>query len=219
MKQQTANSKQQTHLLIIGTGGQGKVVLDCAEKHYKKISFLTNDPDAKTIGNYPVFFEQNVTQEYILNNFDEIIVAIGDNNARLNLTLKYISFGMKLATIIHSNAVVSKYAQLGEGTVVFANAVVNPFAKIGRACIINTGSIIEHDCILEDGVHISPNAVMGGNVNVGKKTWVCVGCSIANNIKIGKNVIIGAGSVVLKDIPCNVLAAGVPAIIKKNILE
>ena len=178
---------------------------------------MTNDLDTKNIGNYPILFEQNITQEYILKNFDEIIVAIGNNNARLNLSLRYISLGMKLAKIIHPNAVVSKYATIEAGTVVFANAVINPFAKIGKACIVNTGSIIEHDCILEDGVHISPNAAMGGTVSIGKKTWVCVGCSIANNVKIGEEVIIGAGSVVLKDVPNNVLVAGIPAIIKKNI--
>ena len=170
----------------MGTGGHGKVVLDCAEKQYKNISFLTNDLNANSIGNYPILFEQNTTPEYILKNFDQMIVAIGNNNARLRLSLKYISLGMKLATIIHPRAVV------------------------------NTGSIIEHDCILEDGVHISPNAVMGGTVSIGKKSWVCVGCSIANNVKIGEDVVVGAGSVVLKEVPNNVLVAGIPAVIKKN---
>jgi UDP-3-O-[3-hydroxymyristoyl] glucosamine N-acyltransferase len=79
--------------------------------------------------------------EYIIKNFDEVIVAIGNNNARLNLSLKYASNGIKLATIIHSSAVVSKYAEIGEGTAVSANAVINPFAKIGKVCIINTGEI------------------------------------------------------------------------------
>jgi sugar O-acyltransferase (sialic acid O-acetyltransferase NeuD family) len=203
-------------LLIIGTGGQGKVVLDCAEKYYKKISFLTNDLYTPKIDNYPILFEQDITRKYILENFDEAIVAIGNNNARLNLSLKYISFGIKLAKIIHPTAIISKYAEIEEGTVIFANAVVNPFAKIGKACIINTGAIIEHDCILGDGVHISPNASMGGTVNIGKKTWICIGSSIANNIKIGENVTVGAGSVVLKDVPDNVLVAGIPATIKKE---
>jgi sugar O-acyltransferase (sialic acid O-acetyltransferase NeuD family) len=204
------------HLLIIGTGGQGKVVLDCAENYYKKISFMTNDLNAHKINNYPLLFEQDISIEYILKNFDEVIVAIGNNNARLNMSLKYISYGIKLATIIHPKAVISKYAIVDEGTVIFANSVVNPFAKIGKACIINTGSIIEHDCLLDDGVHISPNAAMGGTVYIGKKTWVCLGGNIANNIKIGENVIIGAGSVVLNDVPDNVLVAGIPAIIKKK---
>jgi acetyltransferase-like isoleucine patch superfamily enzyme len=57
---------------------------------------------------------------------------------------------------------------------------------------------------------------MGGTVTIGEKTWICVGSSIANNIKIGNNCVIGAGSVVLKDVPNNVLVAGVPAKIKKE---
>jgi sugar O-acyltransferase (sialic acid O-acetyltransferase NeuD family) len=202
--------------LIIGSGGQGKVILESAEEKYSKIAFLEKDLNIHEVNGYPVFYEQETSLEYIVNNYDEIIVAIGNNNIRLNLSLKYISYGMKLATIIHPSAVISKYAQIDIGTVVFANAVINPCTKIGKACIINSGSIIEHDCILDDGVHVSPNAAIGGTANIGEKTWICIGSSIANDIKIGKNVIIGAGSVVLKDIPDNVLAVGVPAIIKKR---
>jgi sugar O-acyltransferase (sialic acid O-acetyltransferase NeuD family) len=205
------------HLLIVGTGGQGKVVLDCAEKYYEKISFMTNDLNVHRIGNYPILFEQDMTAEYISKNFSEIIVAIGNNNIRLNLSLKYSSQGIKLATIIHPSASISGYATIGEGTVVCANAVINPFSKIGKACIINTGSIIEHDCILDDGVHISPNAALGGAVKIGKGTWICLGSNIVNNITIGENVIVGAGAVVLKDVPDSVLVAGIPAIIKRSV--
>jgi len=203
-------------LLIIGTGGHGKVVMDCAKKYYDTISFMTNDTNSAGINGYPVIFEQQTSAEYIKNNFDELIVAIGNNNARVKISLDYAAKGIKLATIIHETAVVSESAVIGEGTVILANAVINPFANIGKCCIINTGAIIEHDCILKDGVHISPNAAMGGTVCIGEKTWVCVGSSIANNIKIGEKSIIGAGSVIIKDIPDKVLAAGVPAKIKKH---
>jgi sugar O-acyltransferase (sialic acid O-acetyltransferase NeuD family) len=205
-----------SRLLIIGTGGQGKVVLDCIKNKYEQIVFLTNDLHSKGIAGYSILYEQEITDEYIVKNFDEIIVAIGNNNARLNLSLKYEAKGLKLATIIHPTAVISEISKIGEGTVVFANAVINPNARIGKACIINTSTVIEHDCILENGVHISPNASMGGTVTIGEKTWICIGSSIANNIKIGKNSIIGAGAVVLKDVPDNVLAAGVPARIRKE---
>ena len=203
-------------LLIIGTGGHGKVVLDCAKKYYDSIGFLTNDTHSKNIDGYPILFEQETSFDYVLQNFDELIVAIGNNNARLNISMDYKAKGIKLATIIHEKAIVSENVIIGDGTVVLANAVINPSAIIGKCCIINTGAIIEHDCIINDGVHISPNAAMGGTVSIGKKTWVCVGSSIANNINIGENSIIGAGSVIIKDVPSKVLVAGVPAIIKKQ---
>jgi sugar O-acyltransferase (sialic acid O-acetyltransferase NeuD family) len=204
------------HLLIIGTGGQGKVVLDCAKNYYDSITFMTNDTHSLGIKGYPIIYEQEIPVDNIIKNYDEVIVAIGNNRARLKISLEYKDKGMKLATIIHPKAVVSESAVIGEGTVVFANAVINPYATIGKACIINTGAIIEHDCILQDGVHISPNAAMGGTVFIGERTWVCVGSSIANNIKIGENSVIGAGSVVIKNVSDNVLVAGVPAKIQKK---
>ncbi|MDR3341335.1 MAG: acetyltransferase [Treponema sp.] len=207
------------HLLIVGTGGQGKVVLDCAKDTYQKISFMTNDLHSQGIEGYNIIYEQNISDEYILKTFDEIIVAIGNNNARLSLSLKYEIKGIKLATIIHASAVISESAQIGKGSVVFANSVINANAKIGKACIINTSTVIEHDCVLGDGVHISPNAAMGGTVNVGERTWICIGSSIANNIKIGKSSIVGAGAVVIKDVPDNVLVTGIPAQIKKRYEE
>jgi sugar O-acyltransferase (sialic acid O-acetyltransferase NeuD family) len=203
-------------LLIIGTGGQGKVVLDCAKNFYDSITFMTNDKNSLAIEDYPIIYESETALDTIIKNYDEIIVAIGNNNARLKISLEYESKGMKLAKIIHPKAIVSDTAEIEDGTVVFAGAVINPSVKIGKACIINTGVIIEHDCILEDGVHISPNAAMGGTVFIGEKTWVCVGSSIANNIQIGNNSIIGAGAVIIKDVPNKVLVAGVPARIKKR---
>jgi sugar O-acyltransferase (sialic acid O-acetyltransferase NeuD family) len=204
-------------LLIVGTGGQGHVVLDSAKGQYESIAFLTTDLETKPIKGHEILFEQYVSEVYILRNFDEIVIAIGNNARRLQISLEYEKKGMKLATIVHPTAVISETAKIGPGTVVFANAVINSGAKVGKACIINTGVIIEHDCILEDGVHISPNAVMGGTCTVGEKTWVCVGCSIANNIHIGKNCVIGAGAAVVKDVPDNVMAAGVPVVVKKKI--
>ena len=202
-------------LLIIGTGGHGKVVLDCAKKSYDSITFLTNDIHTKSINGYPILFEQETSMDYLINNFDELIVAIGNNKARLNISMDFNARGMKLATIIHDKAIISEDALIGDGTVVLANAVINSSAVIGKCCIINTGAIIEHDCILKNGVHISPNAAMGGTVFIGEKTWVCVGSSIANNINIGENSVIGAGSVIIEDVPNKVLVVGVPAKIKK----
>jgi len=203
-------------LLIVGTGGHGKVVLDCAKKYYNSISFLTNDTHSKGINGYPILFEQETSIDYIIKNFDELIVAIGNNKARLNISINYKAKGIKLATIIHEKAIISENAIIGEGTVVLANAVINSFATIGKCCIINTGAIIEHDCTIQDGVHISPNAAMGGTVLIGENTWVCIGSSISNNIRIGENSVIGAGSVIIKDVPSKVLVAGIPAKIKKH---
>ena len=92
-----------------------------------------------------------------------------------------------------------------------ANACINSSAKIGKHCIINTGAIIEHDNIIEDYVHISPQVALGGTIKVGENTHVGIGATVKNNIEICSNCIIGAGAVVVKDIIEKGTYVGVPA--------
>ena len=76
---------------------------------------------------------------------------------------------------------------------------------------------MEHDCKISDFAHISPNAALAGNVEVGEGTHVGIGASVIQGIKIGKWATIGAGAVVIKDVPDFAVVVGSPArIIKYN---
>ena len=56
-----------------------------------------------------------------------------------------------------------------------------------------------------------------GPVKIGKNVWVCRQVTILSGVSIGENSIIGANSVVNKDIPPNCVAAGNPAVVVKTI--
>ena len=73
---------------------------------------------------------------------------------------------------------------------------------------------IDHDCIIESGVHIAPGSTICGGVSIGKGTLIGAGSVIVPGVTIGEDVVIGAGSTVLEDIPDNVTAFGTPAEIK-----
>lgn len=88
--------------------------------------------------------------------------------------------------------------------------IINNSTKIGKGCIVNTGSTVDHDCIIEDYVHISPGTNIAGGVFVGEETWLGIGSKVINNIKIIKGCKIGAGSVVVKDINKAGTYVGVP---------
>ena len=96
-------------------------------------------------------------------------------------------------------------------------AIIQSCANIGKHCIINTGASIDHDCQIEDFVHISPGSVLCGNVTIGEGSWIGAGSTIIPGVKIGKWSIIGAGSIVTKDIPDKVLAYGNNCKIIKNL--
>ena len=77
-------------------------------------------------------------------------------------------------------------------------------------------SSIDHDCTINDFVHVAPGATLCGGVLVGRSTLIGAGTTILPNIKVGENVIIGAGSLVNKDIPDNSMVFGTPAKVIDN---
>jgi acetyltransferase-like isoleucine patch superfamily enzyme len=92
-----------------------------------------------------------------------------------------------------------------------ANAVVNPFCHIGVSCIINTGSTVDHDCKLAEGVHISPGVNLAGGVEVGKNTWIGIGSQVKQLVVIGCDAVVGAGSTVINNVPNFKTVVGSPA--------
>ena len=69
-------------------------------------------------------------------------------------------------------------------------------------------------------MHISPKAALAGNILVKKGAQIGLGANLIQGITIGENAIIGAGSVVLKDVPANAVVVGNPGrIIKINEVE
>lgn len=200
-------------LLILGAGGHGKVVADAALEtgDWDEIVFLDDAwPEKNIIGCWPVAGNM---QELCCwrDRCKDAVVAIGNNQLRMRLQARLVTGGFNVVSVIHPAATVSRYATLGVGSVVFAGAVINVDATIGDGAIINTSATIDHDCILGVGVHVSPGAHLGGGTKVGDYSWIGIGASVKHLTSIGSNTIVGAGAVVLGDIPDGVTAIGMPA--------
>lgn len=210
-------SDSSTPLIMFGAGGHAKVIADLARLLNYEVAGFVDTVHPERAGE---FFAGSV----ILGDFENLppavaAVGFGDNAARLELTEKLLGRGWRLPALIHPTAVVSPSAELGEGTMVMAKAVVQADARVGKACIVNTGAILEHDSLVNDGVHLAPRSCVCGSVVVGKKTFVGAGAVVREKMSIGEGVIIGAGSVVVKSLPDGVTAFGVPARVQKSSLS
>lgn len=196
-------------VVIIGASGHGKVIADIiANSGDKVLGFLddADDVQGKKIIGFPVLGK---TADYDNYRDCEFVIAIGNPYIREKISNE---LPVKWYTAIHPTAVISSLdVEIGEGTVIMANAVINPSARIGKHCIINTGAIVEHDNILEDYVHLSPNVTLAGIVKVGKSTHIGAGSCTKQVLNIASNCIIGAGSVIVKDITESGTYVGVPA--------
>ncbi len=186
-------------IVIIGASGHGKVIADIARLNgYEEILFLDDDTNKKICGKYPVAGTSKDIRQY-KDDYD-FIIAIGNNKIREKISDMLERENIKQTILIHPSAVTDETVMIKEGTVIMANAVVNAEVQVGRSCIINTASSIDHECILEDYVHVSPGVHVAGTVTIGKNTWIGIGATVINNISICANCMIGAGSTVIKDI-------------------
>jgi sugar O-acyltransferase (sialic acid O-acetyltransferase NeuD family) len=199
-------------LAILGASGHGKVVADAAvAAGWHEIVFYDDAwPGRGTNGRWSVAGDTAALVD-ALGDHDGVVVGVGNNRARIDLTRRLTDSGAELVSVVHPRAVVSQYAEIGDGTVAFAGAVVNIDSTVGRACIINTGATVDHDCALADGVHLSPGAHLAGGVTVGEASWIGIGACVKQLVTIDSDVTVGAGAVVVSHVSAAQTVVGVPA--------
>lgn len=211
-------------LLIWGASGHSLVVVDIISlmKTYEIVGFLDNVNPQRHGTNFcgsPIIGGQEELDTYREKGVEYLIFGFGNCQARLSLSELVRSKGFSLATAIHPKATVATDVSVAPGTVIAAGAVINPEARIGENVIINTCASVDHECVLEDGVHICPGVHLGGQVTVGRATWVGIGATVIDKARIGAGSFIGAGAVVVNDIPDGVVAYGVPAKVIRRIAD
>lgn len=197
-------------MLLYGASGHAKVICSCLESQSMVIEGIFDDnEDLKYLNNYPVLGKYDSA----LHPNTPLIISIGNNQIRKQVS-NFIahSFGI----LRHNSCIIDSLVQIGEGSAFIHGSIVQRDTTIGKHCIINTAATIDHDCVLEDFVHISPNATLCGNVYVGEGTQVGANAVIKQGVKIGKWVTIGAGSVVLNDVADFSIVVGNPAKIIKS---
>ena len=130
---------------------------------------------------------------------------------RLEYHDRFVKIGFRPVTLVHPSAVVSKDASIGAGSQIMAGVIIGPQVKMGIQCIINAKVSIDHECVLADGVEISPGATLCGRVTVGACAWIASGATVLPMITIGEKATVGAGAVVNKDVPEKTTVVGIPA--------
>jgi len=196
-------------MYLYGAGGHAKVVIDVLLSQNVQIAGLFEDTGTKdSLYGIPVLPGIKLTGKPLAELDAPIIVCIGSNPDRAALVyLLSDNFG----TAVHSSAIISPSATIGEGSVVLQGAIIQAETVIGKHVIVNTDASIDHENIIEDFVHISPKATLCGQVHVGEGAHIGAGAIIIPGIKVGKWSTIGAGAVVIRDIPDFAVAVGNPA--------
>jgi sugar O-acyltransferase (sialic acid O-acetyltransferase NeuD family) len=146
----------------------------------------------------------------------KMIVAFGHSPARLSIGALVRSRGYELVAAVHPRAVVAAGVRVSAGTVIKPGAAIDPDVTMGELAIVGSNVCVGHGCALQDGARISGGSCLAGSVEVGRATWLGVGVTVKDRVRIGERVVIGAGAVVVTDIPDGVVAYGVPARVRRE---
>jgi len=197
-------------IIILGAGGHAKVVADILLSQGREVAgYLDDNPaswNTKPL-NIPVLGSTDAFAELAIEG---IVIGIGANTIRQRLAAQ-LGEDTPWCNAVHPQAIIAKSVKLGVGVVVAAGAIINPDTVIGDHVIINTAASVDHDCEIKAFCHIAPGTHLGGGVKVGQGTLIGIGATVHPYCTIGRNVIVGAGAVVVDDIPDDVTVVGVPA--------
>jgi acetyltransferase EpsM len=203
-------------VILIGNGGHSRVIQEMVRKsdEYELSGILDQSLES--------YYEENSIVHDHTDNLSyykgkaQFVIAIGDNKIREKIVKEHDLRNDDFVTIIDTSAIVASDVSLGTGSVVMPGAVINPGTIIGNHSIINTRAVVEHDNVVEDFVHISPNATLAGTVRVRNFSHIGAGAVVIPNKTVQENVSVGAGAVVVKDAERNTVIVGVPAKIVKR---
>jgi sugar O-acyltransferase (sialic acid O-acetyltransferase NeuD family) len=204
-------------IVVVGSSGHAKVVLDILEKQgaYRIAGLIAS---TKPAGEHAFGYEVLGTESDLPVLADRLklrgcLIAIGDNWRRHLVAQKLMQLTPALDFIaaVHPSAQLARGASVGRGSVIMAGAVVNSDSRVGEFCILNTHASLDHDSVMQDFSSLAPKAATGGNVHIGEYSAISMGANVIHGRRIGRHSVVGAGALVLEDLPDFAVAYGVPA--------
>ena len=200
------------NVIVLGAGGHAKVVIEILQANGETVDYCvsgTHGPD--TCAGVSVLEGDEHLPLLRQRGYGRAFVAIGSNASRQRMADVVRRVGFQLINAISAHAVISPSVRLGGGIAVMAGAVINAASVIEDLVIINTGATIDHDCHIGSGAHIGPQCALAGKVTVGEGTFLGTGAKAIPGIQIGRRGTVGAGAVLIRNIPDGAVAVGVPA--------
>lgn len=206
---------------IVGAGGHGRVAFECLELSQttaEEIVYFDDEWQALgEVDGIPVLGPVSALLED--DRFERVFVGIGDNRIRRRISLGLLAAGKSLVTIVHPATTISPRATLGEGTIAIAGAVANRGARVGHGAILNTLCSVGHDCIVGDYAQVSPGANLGGAACLDEGVFLGIGVRLVPEVRVGAWSVVGAGAVVLEDVPERSFCIGVPARVVRRLRD
>lgn len=200
-------------LVIVGASGQGRMAYQIACALGMAVAGFVDGafaPGAEVLGR-PVLAREPEDCAALREGADWFI-AVGNNAVREKLFARVRALaGRPGLSLVDPSALLAPGTRVGEGVFVAPGAVVNIGSRLDDGAILNTRASVDHDGVLEAFSQVCPGVTLAGNAVVRTRAFVGTGACTIPGRTIGADAVVGAGAVVIRDVPEGTTVVGVPA--------
>lgn len=204
--------------VVFGAGGFGREVAwlirrnNQEESKWNLLGMVDDDPSLRgqSVDGYPILG----TMDWIKNFQDDLCVfsGIGTGVVRRSTTeIMSAIEGITFPTLVSHDAIVSDRVKMGQGCIICASTIITTDVLLGNFVTINLDCTIGHDAVLEDYVQLQPSVNISGFDTIKTCAQIGTGVHVIQGLTIGERSIVGAGTVVIKDVPEDCTAVGNPS--------
>jgi sugar O-acyltransferase (sialic acid O-acetyltransferase NeuD family) len=210
-------------IAIVGAGGFGREVL----------LLLHQINQVQPTWQIQGFYDDNTEQPSFINNMPylgtladllcvdtplALVIAVGDPRVKVRIRQQLASPRFYFPVLIHPSVAHAgfQFNQIGEGSIICQSTILTTNIVLGRHVLLNLGCTIGHDAVLGDFCSLMPQVNLGGGSRLEQGVFAGTNVTVLPLVQVGENSILGAGTVVTRDLPANCTAVGVPAKVIKQ---
>lgn len=199
-------------IIIVGAGGFGRELYYWMKQSISSedqiVGFLSNS--SADLVKYPHLppYLGTVDDYRPSNTSEEVVVAIGDVEARKRVTFALKGKNAKFYTFVHPTAVITETAQIGSGCIVGPHCVVSNDAVLAEQVVLNAHCVVGHDAKIGSFSVLSPMSGVMGGVEMGEDVFLGANATVAPRLKVGRGAKVSAGTAVFRDVSEYTLMVG-----------
>jgi len=206
------------NVVIIGAGDFSKLIIDILlaqnkiEDQYKILGLIDdNKKKGSEINGYKILGDFEWIDKNINKNF-KVICSVAEPETKRKLIERVRERDLEFINAVHPDTTISDFCDISnKGVIINAGVILAANVKLEPYTLVNFNSTVGHDVILRKYSSVMPGVNLAGFVELKEGAYIGMNSALIQSVSVGEYSTIGAGAVVVKDIPNNVTAVGIPA--------